>query len=129
MIVHGTTAGTDLAWWVGLVAAVLRIALFTGLSAVLGASLATIGRNTAFALVVAFGWLTIAEGLVRWLLPSARRFLWGENLGSVITWAQLPDADFIRPPVIALTTLLAYAAVVVVVATLDFRRRDIANAV
>src|SRR3954454_11720609 len=44
VIAHGSTAGTDWHWWLTLVAAMARIALLTGAVALLGVSMATIGR-------------------------------------------------------------------------------------
>jgi cytochrome b len=52
--------------WIGsLVAAMARIGLITGLAAMLGGALATLGRNTVAAIIVAWGWLAIGESLVR----------------------------------------------------------------
>jgi hypothetical protein len=45
-----------------------------------------------------------------------------------MTWAQLEDADFTRGPLLALTTLAFYCAIVVVLGTMSFTRRDIGSA-
>ena len=72
-----------------LVAAMLRTSLLTAIGAMLGVALATLGRNTAFALVVVFGWITVVEGMIRGFKPGLARFLWGENMTTVLSWAQI----------------------------------------
>jgi ABC-type transport system involved in multi-copper enzyme maturation permease subunit len=91
-------------------------------------ALATLGRNTAFALVAVFTWIIAVEGMIRGLKPAFARFLWGENLGTILPWAQIGgDSGFRRSPALALMSVLAYTAVFVVAATLVFRRRDVAS--
>jgi hypothetical protein len=124
---NGSTANVDGPWWLSLLGAMLRTSLLTSIAAVLGVALATLGRNTAFAIVVVFTWLIVAEGMIRSLKPGLGRFLWGENLGTILPWAQLPNTSFRRGPVFALATILVYVGVFVVAATLAFRRRDIAS--
>jgi hypothetical protein len=125
---HGTTEGVDGSFWAGLVVAMTRSSALTAGAALLAVALATLGRNTAFAVITVFAWMVVVENLVRGLRPSLSRWLWGENLGTVMTWGQLPDADFTRGPLVALLTLLAYGGAVVAVATVSFQRRDIAAA-
>jgi hypothetical protein len=125
---HGTTVGVDSHWWIGLVAAMLRTSLLAALGAALGVALATLGRNTAFALVVVFAWISIIEGLIRGLKPGLARFLWGENLTTVLGWAALDNVTFRRGPLVALVAVTLYSSVIVAIATLVFRRRDVASA-
>jgi hypothetical protein len=125
--VNGTTAGTDTAWWQALALAMTRASLLTSVAAMLAVGLATLGRNTAFALAAVFAWMAVIEGLIRGLRPGWAEYLWGENLATALTWAQLENSEFTRGPVIALLTLLAYTAVVLAAATVTFRRRDIAG--
>ena len=128
VLAHGTTAGTDAEWWGALLAAMGRLALLTGAAAALAASLATLGRSTAFALSAVFAWLAIGENLVRGLKPSLQPLLLGDNLSIVLTWAQLRSADFTRSEVLAVATVLGYVGVVVALAAASFVRRDIAGA-
>ena len=128
VLAHGTTAGTDAAWWGALLAAMLRLALITGAAATLAASLATVGRSTAFALTAVFAWLAVGEGLVRGLKPSLQPLLLGDNLSIVLTWAQLEAADFTRSEVLAVGTVLAYVGVAAALGAVSFVRRDIAGA-
>ena len=126
-LVNGSTANVDGPWWISLVAAMFRTALLTGIGATLGVALSTLGRNTAFALVVVFAWVAILEGLIRQLKPGLARFLWGENMTLVLTWAQLENVTFRRGPLVALVTVTLYVSVIVAVATLVFRRRDVGS--
>jgi hypothetical protein len=125
-LLHGTTDGTDAAWWMGLGAAIVRIALVTALVAVLAANVATLGRNTSAALVAMAAWALAVERSVAALRPGLARFMIGENVATVVPWTPLTDVGFDRPPVTALVTLVAYVAVVVAIATVSFVRRDVA---
>jgi hypothetical protein len=125
---HGTTAGTDGGWWLALLWAMLRISFITALLAVLALSVATIGRNTAAALVALAVWALVLEGLIRGLKPGLARFLVGENVATVVPWAAMRDVEFHRSPGLALATLVLYLAIVVAAATLLFCRRDISSA-
>lgn len=125
---NGTTEGADGSFWIGLVIVMARTSVLTAASAVVAISLATVGRNTAFAVITMFAWLVVFEGLIRSLRPSLARWLWAENLGTVMTWAQLETADFARGPLVAASTLFAYAAVIVGLAAVSFHRRDVAAA-
>ena len=128
VLANGTTAGVDGSWWVALVGAMLRASALTAIAATLGVALATLGRNTAFAVVAVFMWVAVLEGVVRGLKPGLAGYLWGENIGTVMPWAQLQDASFERGPFLALVTLVTYSASITAIATWVFRRRDIASA-
>lgn len=126
---NGTTSGTGLDWWIALVGAMSRISLLTALAAVLGVAIATIGRNTAAALIVVFAWMAVIEGLLRSIWPGTAPYLWGENIGTVLPWSQMDTVDFERGPLVALGTLAVYSAVIVVASTYTFGRRDVATAI
>lgn len=126
VFVNGTTGGVDGSFWVGLAVVMVRTSVLTAGAAMLAIALATVGRNTAFAVITMFAWLIVVEGLIRALRPALARWLWSENLATVMTWAQLETADFARGPIVAAATLLAYCSVIVVLAAVSFDRRDIA---
>ena len=128
VFLNGTTAGVDGAFWVELIVVMVRISVITAVVAMLAIALATVGRNTAFAVITMFAWLVVVEGLIRGLKPSLARWLWAENLGTIMRWAQLDDVDFARGPLIASATLLIYCAVIVGLASASFQHRDIAGA-
>jgi ABC-type transport system involved in multi-copper enzyme maturation permease subunit len=128
VLAHGSTAGTDGGWWIALLGAMVRIALMTGGAAVLAGSLATIGRGTTFALGAVFGWIAIAESLIRGLKPSLEPHLLGENLSIVLTWAPLSGVDFTREAPLALAALVGYFAVIAAACAASFVRRDVVGA-
>ena len=128
VLAHGSTAGTDGGWWIALVAAMVRIALLTGVAAVLAGSLATVGRGTTFALGAIFAWVAIVENLVRGWKPALQPHLIGDNISIVVTWAQLEGGDFTRDIHLAVAAVVAYCGVIAVVCAASFARRDIAGA-
>jgi hypothetical protein len=123
---HGTTAGTDTGWWLSLALVIARTALLTSIAAMLAVALATLGRNTTFALAVVFTWVAVVENLIRHLRPGWAQYLWGENVGTVVPWKQMNGVDFTRGPLLALGTLVLYTALFFVAGTITFRHRDIA---
>lgn len=127
VLANGTTAGVDADWWQSLAWVVARAALLTSLAATLAIALATLGRNTAFALAVVFAWMAVIENLIRGLRPGWAAYLWGENLGTVVPWQQMRGVEFVRSPLLALSTILLYTMVLLGVATLAFARRDVAG--
>jgi hypothetical protein len=128
VLAHGSTAGIDAHWWLALVAAMGRIALLTAGAALLGVSLATLGRGTTFALAAAFGWMAVGESLIRGLKPGLQHLLIGDNVASAVTWGNLHDAPFTRSGVLAIATLATYFGIVAIAAAVSFNRRDIAGA-
>ena len=128
VLANGTTAGADADWWLHLLEAMTRVSLLTAGAAVLAVALATLGRNTAFALAAVFVWFAVVEGVLRGLEPSLKVWLWAENLATVFTWAQLDGDDVTRSPAGALVTVLLYVGIVVAVGAATFRRRDIVAA-
>lgn len=125
---HGTTEGVDSSFWIGLVVAMARTSMITASATLLAIALATAARNTAFAVITVFAWMAVIENLIRGLRPSLAPWLWAENVATVMTWNQLPDVDFTRGPLAALTTLLVYCGIVIVGAAVSFHRRDIGTA-
>ena len=128
VLAHGSTAGTDGSWWLALAWAMLRVSLVASLVAVLALSVASIGRNTAAALVTLAIWALVLENMVRGLKPGLARFLIGENVVTVVPWTAMDDVPFHRPPLLALATLVFYLGLVVALATTLFWKRDVASA-
>jgi hypothetical protein len=127
VLAHGTTAGATTGWWFSLALVMTRAALLTSLAAILAVSLATLGRNTAFALATVFAWIAVIENVLRGLRPGWAPYLWGENLATVVPWSQIKDVQFTRGPWTALATIILYTAVFVIGATITFQRRDVAG--
>src|SRR4029077_19432926 len=125
---NGSTSGTDAQWWVDLALVITRTALLTSVAAMVAAALAPLGRNTAFALAALFAWMAVIEGIVRGMRPEWAGYLWGENIATVVPWAQMKSVPFTRGPLVALGTIVVYAGVIIGAATLAFRQRDISGA-
>jgi len=128
VFLNGTTAGADASFWTALAVVMIRTSLLSAGAAVLAIALATVGRNTAFALITMFTWLIVVEGLIRSLRPALSRWLWAENIATVMTWERLDEPDISRGPVIASATLIVYCATIAGLAAVSFQRRDIAAA-
>jgi hypothetical protein len=117
--------GVDAAWLRDTAGLVARGGLMAVLAAVGGLAVASIARNTAFAIGVAFAWLAVIEPIVRgvrpkwepWMLTSnAARFVAGPVEG-----VALPN----RPTLAAGLVIALYAAAILAVALAAFRARDV----
>jgi hypothetical protein len=128
VLTNGSTTGIDGAWWAGLAATVTRVSLVTGAAAVIGASFATLGRNTAFGVMVVAGWLMVGESIVRSLRPSFARHFLAENIGTVVPWASLGQSGANRSPGGAAIALVLYTGLAVVAGLVSFTRRDVTGA-
>ena len=126
-LLRGTTEGADAAFWRELAMAIGRISALTALAAGLGAALASIGRRTTVALAVAFAYLAVVETTVRVQWPERGRRLLAENTAVLVTAADLDGAEFTRGVGPAALTLCGYVVVLVAVALVLFRRRDLAG--
>jgi ABC-2 type transport system permease protein len=127
VLTSGTAAGTDAPFWLDLAVAVVRTSALATAAVLIAIALATVARNTAFAVIAVSAWVLVVENMVRGLVPSVSRWLWAENVGTVMIWGQLSDVDFDRGPASAAATLAVYVALTVVAGTLSFTRRDIAG--
>lgn len=123
---RGSTLGTEGPWLRGVAGTIVRIALVSSLTAVLGAAIAGIGRHTAAALGAVFVYLAVVESLLRGLVPR-----WIPNMlstGMVIVIdgrAQDPGTGEIVSVEHALVTLLVYVGVLAAAAIGMFRARDV----
>ena len=97
VVAHGTTEGANGDYLASLFLVLVRVAVLTGVAAVLGGAVASLGRNTAAALVAVWAWLLVGEGLVRTVRPGLSRFLLGENINRFVTYRADPAMDFERP--------------------------------
>ena len=126
-LLRGTTDGADAEFWRELAFAIGRLAALTGLAAGLGAAVASIGRRTTVAVGASFAYLAVVETAVRAKWPEGARWLLGENTVVLATASDLEGAVFTRGVATAALTLCAYVAVLVGVALVLFRRRDLAG--
>ncbi|MGH9126137.1 MAG: ABC transporter permease subunit [Acidimicrobiales bacterium] len=124
-LLHGTTMGASSTWWRSLAGVLGRGTALVPLIALIAFSIAAVGRSTASALIVFFGYVVILErfivlihGWARWLLvANAVVFITGK--------AQSIDGNT-RTFWTAVVYLLVVTAALYLIAALDFRRRDIA---
>lgn len=122
---RGTTAGADAEWSRAASGAVLRASALGAGAAALGYAVASIGRNTAAALGVAFAYVSVFESLVRGLKPGWQRWLIGDNAAVFLTARELRPADFERTVLEAGLILSAYLAAILGAGALVFSRRDV----
>ena len=125
VLINGDSGGTDGEWWAGFVLAMLRVSLVTAFVAVLAMSIATIGRNTASALVIIAAWALVIEGVVRGLKPKLAEYLIGENVVTIVPWKQLENVEFDRSPAVSLANIAVYLGVIAFAAGWSFVRRDV----
>ena len=119
---HGITESADAAFWKATGAVALRVDALAVLAALLGFSLATIGRNTAAALGVGFAYLTVVEGLVRGFKPEWSDWLLGDNI--VLFLVGNENSPLGHDQTAAGWLLLAYCAALLALAAAFFRRRE-----
>jgi ABC-type transport system involved in multi-copper enzyme maturation permease subunit len=125
-LLRGTTDGIDSDWLRSLSGVGLRVAAVSVVGATMGLSIATIGRNTAAALGIAFGYLAIVENAIRGLRPNWSPWLLGDNVVVVIT-NQTQNAPLVgRSAPEAAALVACYTLALLTAALFAFRRRDIA---
>jgi hypothetical protein len=125
-LLRGTTQAIDAGWLRSLGGVGLRVAAVSVVGATMGLSIATIGRNTAAALGIAFGYLAIVENAIRGLRPSWTPWLLGDNSVVVIT-NQPQNFPLLGRSTLGAAALVAgYTLALLAVVLFTFRRRDIA---
>jgi hypothetical protein len=122
---RGSTAGVDASWLSESAAVALRVALLSSIFAGFGFALASVGRNTAVALGVGFGYLVIVENLVRGLRPQWTPWLLTDNAGLFIVGSR-SDFPLLGRTVAGAGLYLAAVAVALLMgASGMFRARDV----
>ena len=122
---RGSTAGVDASWLSEAAAVALRVALLSSIFAGFGFALASVGRNTAVALGVGFGYLVIVENLVRGLRPQWTPWLLTDNAGLFVVGSQT-DVPLLGRTVAGAGLYLAAVAVALLLgASGTFRARDV----
>jgi ABC-type transport system involved in multi-copper enzyme maturation permease subunit len=124
-VLAGETAGVNAAWARETAGVAVRVAAVGGLTAIVGCAIATVGRNTTAALGVAFVYFAVLEGLIRGFRPKWQPWLLGDNAAQFISGEAVGEAMADKTSLEVTLTLLLYAAVLVAVATVFFRRRDV----
>jgi ABC-type transport system involved in multi-copper enzyme maturation permease subunit len=122
---QGSTAGADGAWAAEAAGVGLRVALVSCIFAGVGFGIASIGRNTAAALGVGFGYIVIVENLVRGLRPAWAPWLLADNAGLFLIGEPADFPLLHRSVVGAGIYLAAVATLLLVAAAAQFRVRDV----
>ena len=121
---NGSLGGSE-GWLTETGAIALRVSALAALASAIGFAFAAVGRNTAAALGAGFAYVVVVENLVRGLKPQWSAWLFGENAGVFLLG---PSSDF---PFVARSQLGAgiylglLSAILLAVATLVFRTRDV----
>jgi hypothetical protein len=124
-LVHGTTAGTDGAWWRSVGGVLLRAIAMSAIATTIAFSLASIGRNTAAALGVLFGSVIVIEHVVAIFFSGYQRWLIIGNAAVFVT-GKVDDAARGQTVAVAGLYLAAVAIGLFAIAGSLFRRRDVA---
>jgi hypothetical protein len=122
---RGTLEGVDASWLAEVGGLLARAGLLAAVAAVLGLSIATVGRNTAAALGVGFVYLAVVENLIRAFKPEWRDWLIGENIDAFIRGAG-GVSPLEHSWVAAGLLVLAYTAAIFCGALVFFRRAEVA---
>jgi ABC-2 type transport system permease protein len=122
---RGTLEGVDQSWWAEVGGLLVRGGLLAAVAAVLGLSIATVGRNTAAALGVGFVYLAVVENLIRAFKPEWRDWLIGENIDAFIQGAG-GVSPLEHSWVAAGVLVLAYTAAIFCGALVFFKRAEVA---
>lgn len=125
-VFRGTTTGIDAAWFGSVAGTALRASSLASLAALLGLSIATLGRNTAAALGFGFAYLAVLERMLGALRPRWQPWLFGD-LAAIFVGAQRHEEVFAGRSVAEAGVILSvYVLAVFAGAAAIFRRRDVA---
>jgi ABC-type transport system involved in multi-copper enzyme maturation permease subunit len=123
----GRSRGVDAAFWGDLAVMLARATVLAGVLAVISAAIATVGRNTAAAMGVWFGYLIAIEVIVRGQILDLVPWFVITNAAAFFSWERLHPGAGADPvsPVAGTLRLALYFAVFAGAAILVFRRRDV----
>lgn len=131
---RGSTAGVDAEFWRGLAGAVVRGGLGAAIMALLAMCVAVITKHTAAGVAVLLGYTAVSPALVNMLLRSLRPRDLPENLFALVNGAEVGrwvivggyyESVVSHGPGVALAHVVAYTAVLVLVAGAVFVHRDV----
>ena len=121
-IFRGTTQGVSSSWVAHTISVGIRSAAAAGIATSLGAALALLARNTAFAIGIWFVWFAVLEGIVRQAKPGWSRWLIGDNTAGFVAGG----ADAPRTGLASGVLLAFYAIAIAWLAVTSFAERDVA---
>jgi hypothetical protein len=124
-VLRGSTEGLTSEFWTSLTETALRIGGLGAIAAILGFSVASLGRNTGAALGAGFAYFAVIESGVRALRPQWSDWLVTENAGIFITANPTVFGLESRNVLESALTLVAYGAALAAAAVFMFQRRDV----
>jgi ABC-type transport system involved in multi-copper enzyme maturation permease subunit len=122
---RGSTVGADGAWLAEVVGVALRCAALGTFGAAVGFAFASVGRNTAGALGVAFGYFVVVENLVHAIWPKWHTWLVSENAANFLLTGSSEEGFTGRSGLGAGFYLLLVACALLAVAAAIYRARDV----
>lgn len=124
-LLRGTTEGADAAWLRTTVGTVLRGGVLAMLAALGGLAVASIARNTAFAIGAAFAWLAVLEPILLGLRPHWQRWFLSPNAAAFLLGHPPDGAEPARSTIAAGLLVSLYVGAVALTALAAFRSRDV----
>jgi hypothetical protein len=123
--IAGSTAGADGEFWRELLAVVGRGTVLAVALPVISASLATLGRNTAAALGIWFGYLVAVEGIFATNVKATTPWMLTISSASFYGWEQINANEHTVTPGAGTLHVALYVLVVGTLAFAAFARRDV----
>jgi hypothetical protein len=125
-VFHGSTAGVDGDFWREIGGALVQTGAAGALMALLGFTIASLGRNTAAALSVVFAFFVVIENIIRGLRPGWATWLFFDNLAVLLLGgSRQAETDFARSALGAGLVLGLYVGVLLIAAGYWYVRRDV----
>jgi hypothetical protein len=104
---------------------VVRATLLAGALAVVSGAIATLGKNTAAAMGIWFGYLIAVEAILRTQLPVLVPWFLTPNVAALYGWESITQNGHTVTAGAGTLRLLVYVVVVGAGALVVFRRRDV----
>jgi ABC-2 type transport system permease protein len=122
---QGKTSGADADFWRELALVVLRGTVLAGVLAVISGAFATLGRNTAAALGLWFGYLVAIEGILRGQVSSTIPWLLTSSAGAFYGWEPVEINGHSVTAGAGALHLVIYVVATGAGALVVFQRRDV----
>ncbi len=122
---QGQTGGVDSDFWRALLFVVVRGTVLAGVLAVISGAFATLGRNTAAALGLWFGYLVAVEGILRGQVSSTIPWLLTSSAAAFYGWQPVTSNGQSVTAGAGALHLVIYVVVIGAGALVVFQRRDV----